>query len=684
MRILTIDFETFYDPEYTLSKMTTEAYVRDQRFKAHMVGIKNGDGATIIVPGDQIQSVFSKIPWHETMVLAQHAHFEALIMSHHYGVKPAFWLDTLSMFRALHPAESASLHNQTQVLGLPAKGNGYDIISTKGIETLGPSEFEACAKYCKLDCDLTKRIFGILKSMIPVSEFKLIDLTVRMFSEPVFILNQDLLSEAHKEEIDAKAALMERVAHDKDSLSSNPKFAQILLGLGVDPPKKISPAAIKNGRIHPDIAGEPPVGLIAALTKKEKAEFLEHEGYPHESDIWTYAFGKSDEAFKRLLDHDSPEVQALMEARFGVKSTIKQTRTERFISAGSRGALPVYLHYAGAHTLRWSGGDKMNMQNLNRGSKLRESIEAPPGYMIVVRDLSAIEARVNAWVSGQEDMVETFRRGEDIYCQMASSITGRNVTKEDKGLRFVGKSIVLGAGYGLGWKKFQQMLRIGMLGDTGRLLGRDIADPLGVNLEGFMHRFSGYVQESLPPGVDTQTHALHCACTEAIIRAFRDNKPMIPRFWRTCQASFDYIMRGEAFSFGTNGVISTCKEGLIFPSGAILRYVEMEAKSDGGKRKEYSILKNRRKGERGKLYGGLCCENIVQRLARDIIADNMRAIAPHYRIATMTHDEIVCVVPEQQAEECYDFMGEVMGTSPAWAPDLPLASEGGFAHNYSK
>ena len=225
MHILTIDFETFYDSEYTLSKMTTEAYVRDQRFKAHMVGIKNGDGATIIVPGDQIQSVFGKIPWHETMVLAQHAHFEALIMSHHYGVKPAFWLDTLSMFRALHPAESASLHNQTQVLGLPAKGNGYDIISTKGIETLSPSEFAACAKYCKLDCDLTKRIFDILKSMIPVSEFKLIDLTVRMFSEPILILNQELLAEAHKEEIDAKAALMARVAHDKYSLSSNPKFA---------------------------------------------------------------------------------------------------------------------------------------------------------------------------------------------------------------------------------------------------------------------------------------------------------------------------------------------------------------------------------------------------------------------------------------------------------------------------
>lgn len=682
MHLITLDFETFWSQDYTLSKMTTEAYVRSEQFKTHMVGVKNGDAETVIIPGRQARSVFNKIDWSDTAVLCQHAHFDGLILSHHYGVKPAFWLDTLSMFRALYPTEAASLHNQTQVLGLPAKGNGYDIVNTRGIETLTPQEYAACAKYCKLDCDLTKRIFDLLKKRIPVQELKLIDLTVRMFTDPVLIINQEMLAEAHAEELEAKAALMDRVAHDKDSLSSNPKFAQILLDLGIDPPKKLSPAAIKNGKVHPDLVGDAPIGMLP--DKKAMALHFATTGEEHSALHWAYAFGKADEAFKRLLEHDNPEVQALMEARLGVKSTIKQTRTERLMSAGSRGPLPVYLNYAGAHTLRWSGGDKMNLQNLNRGSKLRESIEAPPGHMIVVRDLSAIEARVLAWVAGQNDSVEVFRRGEDIYCQMASSITGRNVTKEDKGLRFMGKAVVLGAGYGLGWKKFQQMLRIGMLGDTGRILGQDIADPLGVNLEGFMHRYSGYVQESVPPGGDLHTHALHCACTEAIVRAFRDNKPMIPKFWKTCQDSFDYILRGETFKFGANGIIETCREGLLFPSGAIMRYVELEVKSDGGRRREYSILKNRRRGERGKMYGGLCCENIVQRLARDIIASNMLTIAPHYRVVTMTHDEIVCVVPERQAQECYDFMGVVMATPPNWAQDLPLASEGGFAHNYSK
>lgn len=682
MRILTVDFETYWSSDYTLSKMTTEAYVRDPQFRAHMVGIKNGDAKTVVVPERSIQTVFNAVPWHETMVLCQHAHFDGLILSHHYGVKPAFYLDTLSMFRALYPTEACSLSNICKVLGLREKGGGYyDIVNTRGIEHLTPEEYKKCAWYCGLDCDLTKEIFDTLKHQFPASELRLIDQTVRMFTLPVLQINQDMLEEAKQEEIEAKAALMEKVAHEKDALSSNPKFARILLEVGIDPPKKLSPAAIKNGHVHPDIAGDPPIGLLP--DKREITQYELANGDPHPYKFWAYAFGKSDEVFKKLLEHDNPAIQALIEARLGVKSTIKQTRTERLMSAGSRGPLPVYLNYAGAHTLRWSGGDKMNLQNLNRGSKLRESIEAPPGHVIVVRDLSAIEARVNAWVSGQQDMVETFRRGEDIYCQMASSIVGRTVTKEDKGLRFMGKAVVLGCGYGLGWKKFQQMLRVGMLGDTGRILGKDIADPLGVNVMGFMHRYSGYVQESLPPGADLEAHALHCACAEAIIRAFRDNKPAIPQFWKTCQDSFEYIMRGETFRFGTGGIIETCKEGLRFPSGMLLRYTELEMKSEG-KRKEFSILKNKRRGERGKLYGGLCCENIVQRLARDIIAYDMLEIGKRYRPATMTHDEIVCVVPEREAETCYEFMGEVMARPPVWAPDMPLASEGGWAHNYSK
>ena len=681
MRVLTIDFETYWDTDYTLSKLTTEHYVRDPRFRAHMVGIKNGDNPTVIVPEAQIQSVFNKIDWSTTAVLCQHCHFDGLILSHHYNVHPAFLLDTLSMFRSLYPAESASLANQTRVLGFPPKGNGYNVVSTKGKEYLTPEEYKACAAYCQLDCDLTWRIFNALKSKVSTDELRLIDMTVRLFTEPVLRLNSKLLREAHKEEIEAKAALMAKIAQDKDTLSSNPKFAQVLMDMGIDPPKKISPAAIKNGKVHIELIGETPSGMLpdkAAVTAYELAHGEEH---PHK--YWAYAFGKADEEFKKLLEHEDPMVQALVEARMGVKSTIKQTRTERFLSIASRGTLPIYLNYASTHTGRWSGGGQINPQNLNRGSKLRESIEAPEGHVLVVRDLSAIEARVNAWLAGQDDMLDTFRRGEDIYCQMASSITGRTVTKEDKSLRFLGKAVTLGCGYSLGWRKFQQMLRVGMLGDSGRILGTDVAQPLGVNLTGFASKFAGYINESLPPGVDTNTHALHCACAEAIIRAFRDNKPFIPRMWNSCQESLDHIIAGSEFTFGRNNCISTNKEGLVLPSGRMIRYVDLRVEMHG-KKKEYTILKDSRSGRRAKVYGGLLDENLCQALARDIIAFHMLLIGRRYRIVTTTHDEIVCAVPEDEAEECLEFMGEVMATPPAWCADLPLSSEGGFAANYSK
>ena len=720
VRVLTIDFETYWDSDYTLSKMTTEEYVRDPRFSAHMVGIKNGDGATVIVPGAQIPSVFARIPWHETAVVCQNTAFDSFIMNHVYGVTAAFYLDTLSMFRALYPAEAASLDNQTKVLGLPAKGGGfYNIVSTKGIQTLSPAEFTSCAEYCKLDCDLTWRIFGLLKKRIPVSELRLIDLTLRMFVTPILELEPELLKESWEDERQATLALFQkalpalaeearRAVEDNDQeawkrlktpLSSNPQFANLLMALGVDPPKKLSPAAVKKGDVHPDSAGFPPEGLLPTTREIKAYEDLHGEPHPHK--YWAYAFGKSVEEFKLMLQSDSPELVTLVEARLGVKSTIKETRAQRFMGIARRGTFPIHLLYYGAHTGRLSGSGGINPQNLNKFcpacsgegcpkcggtgvSALRRAIQAPEGHVIVVRDLSAIEARVNAWLSGQEDMVETFRRGEDIYCQMATSITGRQVTKADKSLRFLGKAVTLGCGYGLGFKKFQSMLRVGMLGDKGRILGYDIAEPLGVCIEAFLHRHAGYVQESLPPGVDLDTHILHCATAERIIQAFRDNKPMIPQMWKSCQEALGRIVRGEREWIGPRHVIKTCREGIELPNGMIIRYTELTEKREG-RRSEYQILKSRKRCDKSKVYGGLILENCVQALSRIVLTDAMLKMhSEGMRVVHQVHDEVLVVAREQDAERTYERMGVLMAQPPKWAPDLPLKSEGGFGRQYTK
>jgi hypothetical protein len=317
-------------------------------------------------------------------------------------------------------------------------------------------------------------------------------------------------------------------------------------------------------------------------------------------------------------------------------------------------------------------------------SPLRRAIRAPEGHVIAVRDLSGIEARVLAWLAGQTDVVEAFRAGEDVYCLMASDIYGRTITKADKSPRFLGKAVVLGAGYGLGYKKFQTMLRVGMLGNAGVLLGADVADALNVNVPGYLHRNAGYVQESLPPGVSVDTHGLHCACADKVIRAFRDNKPKIPQLWQAAQDALGSILRGETVYLGTGNCISTCREGFMLPNGMKIRYTELEGKVSG-RRVEYSILKNRRKGERGKVYGGLCVENLVQALARIILTDAFTEMHRRgIKVVHQVHDEILAVCREEDAQAVYDEMGRIMSTPPKWAPDLPLSSSGGWAQAYLK
>ena len=228
------------------------------------------------------------------------------------------------------------------------------------------------------------------------------------------------------------------------------------------------------------------------------------------------------------------------------------------------------------------------------------------------------------------------------------------------------------------------MLRVGMLGDKGRILGYDIAEPLGVCVEAFLHRHAGYVQESLPPGVDLDTHILHCATAERIIQSFRDNKPMIPQMWKSCQEALGRILLGEQAWVGPKQVAKTCREGIILPNGMLIRYTELTEKREG-RRSEYKILKSRRKNEWGKVYGGLVLENITQGIARIVLTDAMLKMrAEGMRVVHQVHDEVLVVAREQNAERTYERMGKIMAESPKWAPDLPLKSEGGWDKSYQK
>lgn len=393
--LLTIDFETTFSKEYSLKRLTTEEYIRDPRFKVHGVGLKSGDQPSVYIWTD-VKGFLNQIDWSQVFLLNHNSRFDAAILSWRYGIRPRFLLDTLSMARAAYPHESGSLANLSKLCGLGEKGN--DLVNFAGKRDLTEEEQVALGRYCMNDVDLTWKLFNHMKSKFAPSELKVIDQTLRMFTEPVLELDEKVLFD-HLQKIQVKQEKL-LAGRDLTSLRSNPQFAKQLVALGVDPPTKIS-----------------------ARTQKV-----------------TFAFAKTDEGMLSLLEHENVEVQALAAARLGVKSSIEETRTKAFLGIAERGAMPVPLNYFGAqNTGRFSGSDGLNLQNLPRGGELRKAIIAPAGHVLVVSDFSQIEARMVAWLAGQEELLQQFRDGDDVYCRFASKIYGRVITKEDKRERFLGK-----------------------------------------------------------------------------------------------------------------------------------------------------------------------------------------------------------------------------------------------------
>jgi DNA polymerase I-like protein with 3'-5' exonuclease and polymerase domains len=450
--------------------------------------------------------------------------------------------------------------------------------------------------------ELTYRLFERLAADFPINELKLIDLTLRMFTEPVLELDMPMLEQHLIKVRETKAQLLQGIEDKKDAIMSNPQFAELLRQHGVEPPMKIS-----------------------ATTGRE-----------------TYAFSKADEAFKALLDHENPAVQALVAARLGVKSTLEETRTQRFIEIHKRGSLPIPLRYYAAHTGRWGGDDKVNMQNLPRTSPLKKAILAPEGYVIIDSDSSQIEARTLAWLAGQEDLVEAFDKGEDVYRIMASSIYGKAPDQITKDERFVGKTTILGCGYGMGAVKFRAQLKV---------FGVDMA-------------------------------AEEC---ERIIAVYRRTYPQVPALWSQAGAVLAAILGDRTTPFGREGVLAVEGErGIRLPNGMYIRYPNLRwiELVDNGKPQYVYDTKRGKTVVPNRIYGGKVVENVCQALARIAIGEQMLLIAKKYRVVMTVHDAIACIAPKGEAETAQEFVELAMRVRPAWAPELPLNCESGFGRSY--
>ena len=608
MNLITIDFETFYEKStFSLSKLTTEEYVRSDRFEVIGVAVKVNDGETEWGSGthEQIKSWLETYPWADSMAVAHNMMFDGFILNEIFDIHPKAYADTLSMGRALHGVEvSSSLAALAERYKLGVKGDEVIAASGKNREDFSPEDLDRYGDYCVNDVELTYKLFhAMLKKGFPKTEMKLIDLTMRMFCQPKLDLNLNLL-EQHLQEIKAKKAQLLSVAQvDKESLASNPKFAELLKSVGVEPPMKISPT-----------------------TGKE-----------------TFALAKNDEEFKALAEHPDVRVQALVAARLGTKSTLEETRTERFIGISKRGLMPVPLKYYAAHTGRWGGSDSVNLQNLpSRGDnagKLKKAIEAPEGYVIIDADSAQIEARVLAWLAEQNDLVEAFKNGEDVYKIMASAIYGKGTSEITKEERFVGKTTILGAGYGMGAPKFKAQLKT---------FGAEVTDE----------------------------EARH------IIQVYRQTYPNIVRLWRDAQSALEALTKDSTTSLGRDGVLTLAPEerSIRLPSGLLLRYDGLiTVRDEKGMQYQYKT----RYGW-NKIYGGKVIENVCQAIARCIIGEQMIRIAKRYSVVLTVHDAVACIAKEEEAKEAQAYVEECMRWIPAWAEGLPVNCESGFGKNYGE
>ena len=598
MQKIYLDFETYYDVQLSLTKMSTVQYVNSPEFKVWGVGIKVEDGETEWYNEEETPDVLQQIDWANTAVICHNTLFDAYILTQYFNCIPAFYYDTAAMSRGLYPNMSASLANacKREFPNDETMRKGEELVNAKGVRDLDPELDAQIGGYCIQDVDLTYALFQSYMANYPDKELQIIDLTVRLFVEPKLMLDRGSLT-TYKDEIAIKtAAGIEASGTTREVLASQQKFKAYLEDLGIVVPTKKSPT---TGKRIP-------------------------------------AFGKNDSAYIQMCNM-YPEHKHIWDARELVKSRIEETRAQRFIdSCNPDGTFSIPLRYYAAHTGRFGGADKINLQNLPRGSKLRTALMAPQGQKLFIADLSNIEARMLAWLSKEADLLDAFATGRDVYCEFASQIYGRTITKQDKLERYVGKTAILGLGYGMGADKFQATLKTGS------------------------------------PSVELSDTA-----AKSIVMQYRGMYPNIPQLWSGMKDSLFQMINPQGYGL-KYGPLTIRARALELPNGMALNYPNLMF--------EYGNFVYKTEREIIRTHGPRITENVVQALARIVITDQMLEVQamPEVDIVLQVHDEIIAIGSELDSDATMEKIINIMRTAPDWCSDLPLDAEGGVSQVYDK
>ena len=633
MKICTVDLETFWDIGHSLTKMSPIAYCMHPDTEIISCAFKFGSKDTEVIFGeDKVKAYCDAIDWSQYWVVGHNlSGFDSMILSWRLNIKPMLWGCTLAMARPIHAKDvGLSLAKLVTHYGLGKKDNSA-LLQTKGRHLCDFTEQEIADMrvYNKADVD---QCYGLLARLMPQTkkdEVKLIDMTIRSLIEPQFECDSDLLNNTLVEEGIRKRQVLLDAADTMaiTGINDDEKVAEVL---------KLLSSSQKFATFLGSVGVEVPT-KVSPTTGKDIP-----------------ALAKTDEAFIALQEHDNPLVAMASNARLDAKSTILQTRIASFLAATEahpQRKVPIPLKYYGADTTgRWSGW-AYNPQNLPRvnpynprpSDALRKSLIAPKGYKVVVADLSGIELRVNHFLWKVPSSMELFkqdRENADLYKDFASTLYEVDEVDVSKTQRQVGKVAHLGLGFGAGAPTFQKV---------AKLMG-------GVELD---------LDES-----------------KDIVDAWRMAYPEITIGWRTCHKALATILRGATGgSIDPWGMVYPIPEGLQTPKG-IIRYPNLRTEhNEETGRSEFVYGEGRNKA---RIYAGKIDENIVQHLARCVVADNALEIQRISKLipALMVHDELVYVVPTDQAQATLDMVQKVMRTPPTWWPELLTWSEGDIADTY--
>lgn len=683
MNVLTVDFETYYDREYSLSKMTMIEYIMDGRFQPIMMSYAiNDEPIKNVIGYPKIKEVLDGIDWGNTVLNAQNTAFDATIIRARFGHTARYYTDTMAMARvtAAHVFEGASLGAIAKVLqanGVEVPPKGKEVQSALGMHlynayqgtpylalkaTTDKNEVQrghellmGYVEYCNNDVHLAREAFKYFTKMITPDEMQYGDMILKCYIEPSLYLDLPIIEEEiqrihERDEQRARDVANKYFGGNQAELRSVcrsvPKFTEFLQGLG--------------GVLEHEIDEDTDYAFIIPSKYSEKKGRVEP--------CYSKTFPPVIEMCDRM-----DEIGDIFRTKLAMSSSIELSRAERFRAIAKIGCgfgMPYTV--SGAHTHRLGGSGGLNVQNLSSGRKegqsnaLKRSISAPPGYKVVVFDSSQIELRTGSYIAGDYATLNLFLAGKDPYSQQASLIYGGDPDEIKK----LAKS---------GVEPYQSIQR-----PAGK--ASLLSNIYGTGAVGFMN----YAKLM---GVDmTLEEAQH------IVKVYRETHPEVVATWNACDVALRNMIAGASGYFGgpdgrlfyydgarmNHGVRMP---GIRLPDGNWLNYhcLSMREREypDGSTKMNYAY----RGLKEGRIqwiftYAARIFENCNQALAFAVMKYQALLINQRYKIVLNTHDEWGIVVKDEDVEQAKEYMQWCMRQVPEWAKGLPVDCEGDASRHY--